>query len=71
MSVFLQDIWQIKNNFTLAYGVRVDVPTFENKFSTNDSLKALTFRDGKKIDVGQAPATQAIFSPRLRFNWDV
>lgn len=71
LGVFLQDKWRIKNNFTLTYGVRVDVPTFENKFSTNDSLNSLTFRDGQKIDVGRAPATQAIFSPRLGFNWDV
>lgn len=68
---FAQDKWRIKPNFTVTYGVRADIPTFENKFSTNDSLKALTFRDGQRIDVGQAPDTKPLFSPRLGFNWDV
>ena len=71
IGVFAQDKWRIKPNFTVTYGVRVDVPTFENKFSTNDSLKTLTFRDGQKIDVGQAPPSNLLFSPRLGFNWDV
>jgi hypothetical protein len=71
IGVFVQDKWRIKPNVTLTYGIRVDVPTFEDKFDTNDSLKALTFRDGQKIDVGQAPPTKALFSPRLGFNWDV
>ena len=71
IGVFVQDKWRIKPNVTLTYGIRVDVPTFEDKFDTNDSLKALTFRDGLKIDVGQAPPTRALVSPRLGFNWDV
>ncbi len=71
IGVFVQDKWRVKPNITLTYGIRIDVPTFEDKFDTNDSLKALTFRNGIKIDVGQAPPTKALFSPRLGFNWDV
>ena len=71
IGAFVQDKWRVKPNFTVTYGVRVDVPTFQNKFSTNDSLKSLTFRNGQKIDVGQAPPTKALFSPRVGFNWDV
>ncbi len=71
IGLFAQDKWRVKPNFTVTYGARIDVPTFQNKFSTNDSLKALTFRDGQKIDVGQAPPTKALFSPRLGFNWDI
>ncbi|MFN0081320.1 MAG: carboxypeptidase regulatory-like domain-containing protein [Ferruginibacter sp.] len=71
IGVFAQDKWRVKPNFTVTYGARIDIATFENSFSTNDSLKALTFRDGQKIDVGQAPPTKALFSPRLGFNWDV
>ena len=68
---FAQDKWRLKPNFTITYGVRIDVPTFEDKFDTNDSLKTLNFRDGQKIDVGLAPPTKPLFSPRLGFNWDV
>jgi hypothetical protein len=68
---FAQDKWRVKPNLTVTYGMRIDVPSFENKFATNDSLKTLSFRDGQTIDVGLKPPTRALFSPRLGFNWDV
>ena len=71
IGVFAQDKWRVKPNFTLTYGIRADLPTFQNDFSTNDSLKALTFRDGQKIDVGLKPPTKILISPRLGFNWDI
>ena len=71
LGFFAQDKWKITSEFTVTYGVRADIPVFENKFASNDSLKSLTFRDGIKIDVGQRPRTQVLFSPRAGFNWDV
>ena len=71
MGFFAQDKWKVTNRLTLTYGIRADIPVFENKFATNDSLKALTFRDGIKVDVGQKPSTAVLLSPRLGFNWDV
>ena len=71
LGFFAQDKWRVKPNFTVTYGVRADVPVFENKFATNDSLKALTFRDGIKVDVGAKPPTQVLVSPRVGFNWDI
>jgi hypothetical protein len=71
LGFFAQDKWKVTPNFTVTYGVRADIPVFENKFAANDSLKALTFRNGIKIDVGQKPSTQVILSPRAGFNWDV
>jgi hypothetical protein len=69
--VFAQDKWRVKNNLNITYGLRVDVPVFENKFDANQNVIALTFRDGKHYDVGGKPGTNALFSPRLGFNWDV
>ncbi len=71
LGFFAQDKWKVSNKLTITYGLRADIPVFQNKFATNDSLKALTFRDGIKVDVGQKPATAVIFSPRAGFNWDV
>jgi Carboxypeptidase regulatory-like domain/TonB-dependent Receptor Plug Domain len=68
---FAQDKWRVKPNLTVTYGVRADIPTFGNKFDKNDSLSALTFRDGLKIDVGAQPKTRILLSPRVGFNWDV
>jgi hypothetical protein len=71
LGFFAQDKWRVKPNLTVTYGLRMDLPIFENKFDRNDSLADLTFRDGIKVDVGQAPPTKPLFSPRVGFNWDV
>ncbi|HVI46918.1 MAG TPA: carboxypeptidase regulatory-like domain-containing protein [Chitinophaga sp.] len=71
LGVFIQDKWSINNYFTLTYGLRIDVPVIGSTFDKNDSLAALTFRDGIQVDVGHAPKTTPLFSPRVGFNWDV
>jgi hypothetical protein len=71
LGFFGQDKWRAKNNFTLTYGLRVDVPMFANKFESNPTAATLAFRDGKKYDVGQKPKTNLLISPRVGFNWDV
>ncbi len=71
MGLFAQDKWRIKSNFTVTYGVRVDVPFFKAEFTSNPNVPALTFRNGLHVDVGQAPKTTPLFSPRVGFNWDV
>lgn len=71
LGFFAQDKWRIKNNFTLTYGLRIDVPIFQDKFESNPNVPALTFRDGKHYDVGQRPGTNPLVSPRVGFNWDV
>lgn len=71
LGFFAQDKWRIQNNFTLTYGFRVDVPIFKDQFQTNQYASQLTFRDGKKYDVGEKPGTNPLFSPRVGFNWDV
>ena len=71
LGFFVQDKWRIKQNFTLIYGLRVDVPIFKNTFLQNDSAAALTFYNGIHLNTGQAPHVNPLFGPRLGFNWDV
>ncbi len=71
IGVFLQDKWRIKDNLTLSYGVRVDAPIFKNAFESNPTASMLSFRDSMRYDVGVAPNTNPVFSPRLGLNWDV
>ncbi|QEC67756.1 TonB-dependent receptor [Panacibacter ginsenosidivorans] len=71
LGLFAQDKWRIGTHFTFTYGLRVDVPIFQDKFESNPYAKDLVFRDGKKYDVGQKPATNPLISPRAGFNWDV
>ena len=71
LSLFAQDKWRIKNNFTLTYGLRADAPIFKNAFETNQYVPDLSFEDGKHYSTGQKPGTNVLFSPRAGFNWDV
>ncbi|MFP5039876.1 TonB-dependent receptor domain-containing protein [Parasediminibacterium sp. JCM 36343] len=71
LGFFAQDKWRVNSQLTVTYGIRGDVPIFVNKFDKNDALSALPFRDGIRVDVGQKPKTQMLFSPRVGFNWDV
>jgi Carboxypeptidase regulatory-like domain len=71
LGFFVQDKWRIKDNFTLIYGLRVDIPIFKNTFIQNDSAAALTFYNGIHLNTGQAPKVNPILGPRLGFNWDV
>jgi hypothetical protein len=71
LGLFAQDKWRVKPNFTLTYGVRVDAPFIQAEFTTNPDVPKLAFRDGMHVDVGAAPKTNPLFSPRVGFNWDV
>jgi len=71
LGFFVQDKWRVKQNFTVIYGLRVDIPIFKNTFIQNDSAAALTFYDGIHLNTGQAPNVNPLLGPRLGFNWDV
>jgi hypothetical protein len=73
--VFAQDEWQITPQFKLLYGIRVDVPSFDETGFTNPEADARAFRgaDGNPVqyETGKLPDTQLLWSPRAGFNWDV
>lgn len=71
LGFFAQDKWNLHRNFTLTYGVRADVPVYEQNFISNPVADTLTFRNGLRVKTGRAPQTNILWSPRLGFNWDV
>lgn len=71
VSVYGQDEFQIKDNFKLTYGLRLDVPFYPTTLPTNPLVNAMTFRNGEKLDVSKLPKTTILWSPRIGFNWDV
>ncbi|SES21130.1 Carboxypeptidase regulatory-like domain-containing protein [Pedobacter rhizosphaerae] len=71
VAFYAQDEWYVKPNFKLSYGLRLDLPIYTADIPSNPKVTAATFRDGEKLDVGQLPKTQILFSPRFGFNWDV
>ncbi len=83
ISAYIQDEFQVSNNFTLTYGVRLDKPSY---FDTKDSIASLLKKsccyvpaaiyynaDGTAVTLDQTvlPSTKALISPRVGFNWNV
>jgi hypothetical protein len=71
LGFFAQDKWHASKNFTLTYGLRVDHTIYKQAFDDNTNFDALKFKDGISYNIGKAPKSVPIFSPRVGFNWDV
>lgn len=77
LGLYVQDEWSLTDNFNLTYGVRFDLPFFEDG-TVNDDFNnrtvALLEAAGKDLEgarVGLPINTEVHVSPRLGFNWDV
>ncbi len=71
-SLFAQDKWRATKTFTLTYGLRVDLPVFQNTFLYNPVVDTLSkFYNGIHVNTGQAPKTNPLLSPRAGFTWDL
>jgi hypothetical protein len=70
LGLYAQDKFRVSNNFTLTYGLRVDVTKYKQDFTDNPVFDTLKFA-GLSYNIGQAPKTKPLLSPRIGFNWDV
>jgi hypothetical protein len=70
-SVYGQDQWAVTPNFTVTAGLRVDIPSFLDKPPENTQLAQAFAAKGVTIQTSWTPKTQALWSPRIGFNWDV
>lgn len=60
------DEWQVLDNLNLTFGLRVDIPFFDNPPTRNPATEALF---GVRTD--DIPDGNALWSPRIGFNWDI
>ncbi|RFZ84951.1 TonB-dependent receptor [Mucilaginibacter terrenus] len=69
---YVQDKFQVTDNFKLTYGVRADIPVFNTTSEFNSNAAALTkFQGGYQVLTNQYPKSSVQISPRVGFNWDV
>ncbi|MEC3906736.1 carboxypeptidase regulatory-like domain-containing protein [Tamlana sp. 2201CG12-4] len=74
-SFYVQDKFDVSDNFRVVGGLRLDITSFLNEPRKNPELEGLTFQnpngDPLSLDNSLLPGTQVVLSPRLGFNWDV
>jgi hypothetical protein len=72
---YAQDDWRIGRNFKVTYGLRMDIPFFDNTGYDNSVADQLTFRDENgnpvQYQTAKLPNASILWSPRAGFNWDV
>ncbi len=66
LGFYVGDQWAARDNLTLTYGLRVDIPLFGDKPTRNPFTEA-TY--GVRTD--NIPDGEQLWSPRVGFNWDV
>ncbi|HEV3486679.1 MAG TPA: hypothetical protein VG106_14805, partial [Vicinamibacterales bacterium] len=67
ISAYAQDLWNVTPNFSVTGGLRVDIPSFLDTPGFNPLVTAAA----PEIRTDWKPKTQALWSPRVGFNWDV
>ena len=67
--LYAQDEWKPTTNFTLTYGLRLDVPVMLNKPMANEDFNASDIAKQSGEYVGVVPKPSLLFSPRVGFRW--
>lgn len=67
--LYAQDEWKPNRNFTLTYGVRMDIPVLLNKPTENPDFNASELSAATGEKVGVTPKATPLFSPRIGFRW--
>jgi hypothetical protein len=70
-SAYVQDKYQVTDNFKLSYGLRADYNVYPTSLAQNTPATLLTFQGGMHVDPSKLPKSRVAISPRVGFNWDV
>ncbi len=70
--IYGQDEWRVSDKFDLTFGLRLDMPVFENTALENPVVSNQTYElegDPIQINTSELPKTSVLFSPRFGFNY--
>ena len=68
---YAQDKWAATNNFTLTYGLRLDVPVFFDTPVENKDFNELSEKMGWGLKTNDKLKFSPMVSPRVGFRWDI
>ncbi len=75
LAFYVQDEFQMSDQFKLTYGLRVDRPIYFTEPVDNPFSRAMILLDEngdpETVDQSKLPDASLLFSPRVGFNWDV
>ncbi len=68
---YIQDEWKPNRDFTLTYGLRMDLPMLLNKPTRNEQFNntAISLKNNERV--GVVPKIRPLWSPRVGFRWYV
>lgn len=74
LALYAQDAYLVNDRLSITYGLRVDFPFYFTTPVDNPFSRGLKLLDAsgnpETIDQSKLPGVQALFSPRIGFNWD-
>ncbi|MFY0254616.1 carboxypeptidase regulatory-like domain-containing protein [Chitinophaga sp. 30R24] len=70
LGAYIQDEFNVSNNFKLTYGLRADLPIYLQSPLENPTITALKFPNGAQYNTGEWPKSRILLSPRVGFRWD-
>ena len=78
LGIYAQDEWNVRENFKLTYGLRLDGLFFDNgDLKTNNKIKEIAYYPKSHgyaethIDTGKWPTSSLTVSPRVGFTYDI
>lgn len=71
LGFYLQDKWDITNNFQLTYGLRADIPLFFDTPVENAPFNTYAASKGWGVKTNHKLSSSPMWSPRVGFRWDI
>ena len=71
LGFYVQDKWNVSDNFTFTYGLRMDMPLFFDTPAENTPFNEWSAANGYHFNTNQKLSSTPMWSPRVGFRWDI
>ncbi len=71
LGLYVQDQWEVTNNLSLTYGIRMDIPMFMDTPSENVTFNEWDIAKQWGVKTNRDISSNPLFSPRAGFRWSI